>query len=150
MYKSPNEYPQTQEFLEHAAAVYGKPFALYGKHEGLNAGAELVFDVPKRGGAFCNPADLLVVANINAVTMRGQGAHTHVEKGGKLVQVVVEDRLLEGTVKRSVDESFRPGDSIIALASLGCDALIMNTANEYDMRRARRTFYWPYYNRHLT
>lgn len=145
MYKAHGEYPQTKEFLEHAAAVCGRPFALYGEHEQLGIGTELIFDVREPD----NSIETSVAVGIYAVTLRGQGAHTQKERGDKLLKVLVQDKLIEGIVKRSANESFYPGDSIIALASLGCDALIMNTADQGDLNYARETFKWPYFTHHL-
>lgn len=129
MHEALVEYPRTEEFLRYAVANCGTRVVPRGKHAAIIAGATIMLDLIKPPETHYARKTPPIVVSLYAV--KACQAEVSPEQ---------EDKIFIGRVIESRHKDIHRGDSVIGLASLGCDTLIVDTSNEEDMEHLLETY----------
>ena len=123
-----DEYPRTEEFIRYAASC-GIPVTHHGNHRAIVPGSDLVISTIKPEYVHYRRRLPPIVVGLYAVMA-----------GSPDLNSGYQERLFEGKVKDSMNPGIKRGDNIIGLASLGCQAMIVNTSNPEDLAHILETF----------
>jgi hypothetical protein len=131
-----HDYLTDKGFLKHAASSCGVSAELHGKQEAWRPGAEITLELPQpfQASAFCRANLPPIVVKMTRLCILGdEGASTD-EEGSST------DRVFTGKTIKSVHSTIQEGDTVIGLASPGCDVLVANADDPSVMGYLRGTY----------